>query len=212
MALMPCIVRELDDDQATIIMVDSNLQREHIAPSEKAFAYKMKLEAMKRQAGRPSKENVSQVGTQKRSDELLADQVGESRNQIQRYIRLTHLIPSILEMVDEKRIAFNPAVELSYLAEKEQQDLYETIQSEDCTPSLSQALRMKKLSQGGRLNMDVIFSILTEEKPNQREKMHIQRERIDRFFPKNFTEKQKEDLIVQLLESWYRKRQREHGR
>ncbi|WHX49985.1 ParB/RepB/Spo0J family partition protein [Paenibacillus woosongensis] len=212
MEMMPCIVRELDDDQATIIMVDSNLQREHIAPSEKAFAYKMKLEAMKRQAGRPSKENVSQVGTQKRSDELLADQVGESRNQIQRYIRLTHLIPSILEMVDEKRIAFNPAVELSYLAEKEQQDLYETIQSEDCTPSLSQALRMKKLSQGGRLNMDVIFSILTEEKPNQREKMHIQRERIDRFFPKNFTEKQKEDLIVQLLESWYRKRQREHGR
>ncbi|GIQ68913.1 ParB/RepB/Spo0J family partition protein [Xylanibacillus composti] len=212
METMPCIVRELDDDQATIIMVDSNLQREHIAPSEKAFAYKMKLEAMKRQAGRPSKENVSQVGTQKRSDELLADQVGESRNQIQRYIRLTHLIPSILEMVDEKRIAFNPAVELSYLAEKEQQDLYETIQSEDCTPSLSQALRMKKLSQGGRLNMDVIFSILTEEKPNQREKMHIQRERIDRFFPKNFTEKQKEDLIVQLLESWYRKRQREHGR
>lgn len=212
METMPCIVRELDDDQATIIMVDSNLQREHIAPSEKAFAYKMKLEAMKRQAGRPSKENVSQVGTQKRSDELLADQVGESRNQIQRYIRLTHLIPSILEMVDEKRIAFNPAVELSYLAEKEQQDLYETIQSEDCTPSLSQALRMKKLSQGGRLNMDVIFSILTEEKPNQREKMHIQRERIDRFFPKNFTEKQKEDLIVQLLESWYRKRQREHER
>ena len=212
METMPCIVRELDDDQATIIMVDSNLQREHIAPSEKAFAYKMKLEAMKRQAGRPSKENVSQVGTQKRSDELLADQVGESRNQIQRYIRLTHLIPSILEMVDEKRIAFNPAVELSYLAEKEQQDLYETTQSEDCTPSLSQALRMKKLSQGGRLNMDVIFSILTEEKPNQREKMHIQRERIDRFFPKNFTEKQKEDLIVQLLESWYRKRQREHGR
>lgn len=212
MEMMPCIVRELDDDQATIIMVDSNLQREHIAPSEKAFAYKMKLEAMKRQAGRPSKENVSQVGTQKRSDELLADQVGESRNQIQRYIRLTHLIPSILEMVDEKRIAFNPAVELSYLAEKEQQDLYETIQSEDCTPSLSQALRMKKLSQGGRLNMDVIFSILTEEKPNQREKMHIQRERIDRFFPKDFTEKQKEDLIVQLLESWYRKRQREHER
>lgn len=212
METMPCIVRELDDDQATIIMVDSNLQREHIAPSEKAFAYKMKLEAMKRQAGRPSKENVSQVGTQKRSDELLADQVGESRNQIQRYIRLTHLIPSILEMVDEKRIAFNPAVELSYLAEKEQQDLYETIQSEDCTPSLSQALRMKKLSQGGRLNMDVIFSILTEEKPNQREKMHIQRERIDRFFPKDFTEKQKEDLIVQLLESWYRKRQREHER
>ncbi|MEK3899305.1 ParB/RepB/Spo0J family partition protein [Paenibacillus sp. FSL R7-0179] len=209
---MPCIVRELDDDQATIIMVDSNLQRENISASEKAFAYKMKLEAMKRQAGRPSKENVSQLGTQKRSDQLLAEQVGDSRNQIQRYIRLTELTPTILEMVDEKQIAFNPAVELSYLSEKEQQDLYETMQSEDCTPSLAQAQRMKKLSQDGRLNMDVIFSILTEEKPNQKEKLHIQRERIDRFFPREFTEKQKEDLIVQLLEGWYRKRQREHER
>ncbi|MFZ5945841.1 MAG: ParB/RepB/Spo0J family partition protein, partial [Bacillota bacterium] len=204
---MPCIVRELNDDEATIIMVDSNLQRESILSSEKAFAYKMKLEAMKRQAGRPSKENVSQVGTQKRSDQILAEQSGDSRNQIQRYIRLTELIPSILEMVDEKQIAFNPAVELSYLAENEQQDLYNTMHSEDCTPSLAQAQRMKKLSQDGRLNIDVIFSILTEEKPNQKEKFNIQRERIDRFFPKNFTEKQKEDLIVQLLEGWYKKRQ-----
>ncbi len=209
---IPCIVRELDDDQATIIMVDSNLQRENISPSEKAFAYKMKLEAMKRQAGRPSKDNVSQVGTQKRSDQLLADQTGESRNQIQRYIRLTELTSSILEMVDDKQIAFNPAVELSYLAEEEQKALYETMQSEDCTPSLAQAQRMKKLSQDGRLNVDVIFSILTEEKPNQKEKIAIQRERIDRFFPREFTEKQKEDLIVQLLESWYKKRQREHER
>ena len=209
---IPCIVRELDDDEATIIMVDSNLQRESILPSEKAFAYKMKLEAMKRQAGRPSKENMSQVGTQKRSDQILAEQSGDSRNQIQRYIRLTELIPPILEMVDEKRIAFNPAVEISYLAEKEQQDLYTTMQSEDCTPSLAQAQRMKKLSQDGRLSVDVIFSILTEEKPNQKEKFQIRRERIDRFFPKNFTEKQKEDLIVQLLESWYKKRQREQER
>ena len=209
---MPCIVREMDDDAATIIMVDSNLQRESILPSEKAFAYKMKLEAMKRQAGRPSKENASQVGTQKRSDQILAEQSGESRNQIQRYIRLTELSPAILEMVDEKQIAFNPAVELSYLAENEQKDLYNTIQSEDCTPSLAQAQRMKKLSQDGRLNMDVIFSILTEEKPNQKEKFNIQRERIDRFFPSSFTEKQKEDLIVQLLESWYKKRQREQER
>lgn len=209
---IPCIVRELDDDEATIIMVDSNLQRESILPSEKAFAYKMKLEAMKRQAGRPSKENMSQVGTQKRSDQILAEQSGDSRNQIQRYIRLTELIPPILEMVDEKRIAFNPAVEISYLAEKEQQDLYNTMQSEDCTPSLAQAQRMKKLSQDGRLNVDVIFSILTEEKPNQKEKFQIRRDRIDRFFPKNFTEKQKEDLIVQLLESWYRKRQKEQER
>lgn len=209
---MPCIVREMDDDAATIIMVDSNLQRENILPSEKAFAYKMKLEAMKRQVGRPSKENVSQVGTQKRSDQILAEQSGDSRNQIQRYIRLTELTPSILEMVDEKQIAFNPAVELSYLAEKEQQNLYETMQSEDCTPSLAQAQRMKKLSQDGRLTMDVIFSILTEEKPNQKEKFNIQRERIDHFFPKSFSEKQKEDLIVQLLEGWYKKRQREQER
>lgn len=215
METMPCIVRELDDDQATIIMVDSNLQRENIAPSEKAFAYKMKLEAMKRQAGRPSKENSTQVGQDLRgkySVEILGEQVGESRNQIQRYIRLTELSPSILEMVDDKRIAFNPAVELSYLSEEEQQALFETMQSEDCTPSLAQAQRMKKLSQDGRLNVDVIFSILTEEKPNQKEKMTIQRERIDRFFPRDFTEKQKEDLIVQLLESWYKKRQREQER
>ena len=212
---MPCIVRELDDDAATIIMVDSNLQRESILASEKAFAYKMKLEAMKRQAGRPSKENSTQVGQDlkgKYSVEILGEQVGESRNQIQRYIRLTELTPSLLEMVDEKQIAFNPAVELSYLTEKEQQALYNTMQSEDCTPSLAQAQRIKKLSQDGRLSVDVIFSILTEEKPNQKEKLNIQRERIDRFFPKNFTEKQKEDLIVQLLESWYKKRQREQER
>ena len=212
---MPCIVRELDDDEATIIMVDSNLQRESILPSEKAFAYKMKLEAMNRKAGRPTNENRSQVGnnfSSKRTGEVLAEQVGESKNQIFRYIRLTELIPPILEMVDEKQIAFNPAVEISYLAEKEQQDLYNTMQSEDCTPSLAQAQRMKKLSQDGRLSVDVIFSILTEEKPNQKEKFQIRRERIDRFFPKNFTEKQKEDLIVQLLESWYRKRQKEQER
>jgi ParB family chromosome partitioning protein len=213
---MPCIVRDMDDNTATIIMVDSNLQRESIAPSEKAFAYKMKLEAMKRQAGRPSKEdNYSQVGNNfstKTSSDELAIQMGESKNQIFRYIRLTELIPSILDMVDEKQIAFNPAVELSYLAEKEQHELYDTMQSEDCTPSLAQAQRMKKLSQDGRLSVDVIFSILTKEKPNQKEKFNIQKERIDRFFPKNFSEKQKEDLIVQLLESWYKKRQREHER
>lgn len=209
---MPCIVRELDDDAATIIMVDSNLQRESILPSEKAFAYKMKLEAMKRQAGRPSKENPVQVELDykgQQSRDLLAKQTGESGPQIHRYIRLTFLLPSILEMVDEKEIAFNPAVEISYLSENEQQDLYNTIQSEDCTPSLSQAQRIKKFSQEGRLNADVIYSILTEEKPNQKERFHIQRDRIDRYFPKNFTEKQKEELVVQLLESWYKKRQRE---
>jgi len=208
---MPCIVRKMDDDESTIAMVDSNLQREIITPSEKAFAYKMKLEALKRKAGRP-KENVSQVGTQKRSDQILADQSDDSRNQIQRYIRLTNLAPAILEMVDEKQIAFNPAVELSYLAENEQKDLLDTMQLEECTPSLAQAQRMKKLSQDGRLNKDVIFSILTEEKPNQKEKFTIRSERVERFFPSSFTEKQKEDLIVQLLESWYKKRQRDQER
>lgn len=209
---MPCIVRDLDDDQATIIMVDSNLQRESILPSEKAFAYKMKLEAMKRKAGRPSKENSRQVVGDFESADILGKDTGESGRQIQRYIRLTELSPSLIEMVDEKQIAFNPAVELSYLPENEQQDLYNTMQSEECTPSLVQAQRMKKLSQEGRLNVDVIFSILTEEKPNQKEKFNIQRERIDRFFPRGFSEKQKEDLIVQLLESWYKKRQREQER
>ena len=211
---MPCIVRDMDDNAATIIMVDSNLQRESIAPSEKAFAYKMKLEAMNRQ-GQRTDLTCSQLGNKldsKKSSEILAEQMGESKNQIFRYIRLTELIPSILDMVDEKQIAFNPAVELSYLAEKEQHELYDTMQSEDCTPSLAQAQRIKKLSQDGRLSVDVIFSILTEEKPNQKEKFNIKKERIDRFFPKNFSEKQKEDLIVQLLESWYKKRQREHER
>ena len=211
---MPCIVREMDDDAAIVAMVDSNLQRESILPSEKAFAYKMKLEAIKRQGSRTdlTSAQVAQKLTNKTSRQIIAEQAGEGPHQISRYIRLTELIPPILEMVDEKRIAFNPAVEISYLAEKEQQDLYNTMQSEDCTPSLAQAQRMKKLSQDGRLNMNVIFSILTEEKPNQKEKFHIQRERIDRFFPKNFTEKQKEDLIVQLLESWYKKRQKEQER
>jgi ParB family chromosome partitioning protein len=208
---IPCIVRELDDDTAILAMVDSNLQRENISPSEKAFAYKIKLEAMKRQ-GQRTDLTSAQLGRKmdgKESREILAEQTGESRNQISRYIRLTNLVPSVLEMVDNKQIAFNPAVELSYLAENEQQSLLETMQSEDCTPSLEQAQRMKKLSQDGRLNIDVIFSILTEEKPNQKEKFNIKRERIDRFFPKNFSEKQKEDLIVQLLETWYKKRQRE---
>lgn len=214
METIPCIVRDLDNDAAVVAMVDSNLQRESIQPSEKAFAYKMKLEAMKRQGERTDLTSA-QLGRKlvgKESREILAEQAGESRNQISRYIRLTYLQPQILDMVDEKQIAFNPAVELSYLTENEQQDLYKTMKSEDCTPSLAQAQRMKKLSQEGRLNVDVIFSILTEEKPNQREKFNIQRERVDRFFPRGFSEKQKEDLIVQLLESWYKKRQKEQER
>jgi len=205
---MPCIVRELDDDEATIIMVDSNLQRESILPSEKAFAYRMKLEAMKRQGQRTDLTSRPVVEKSVSAD-ILGENTGESGRQIQRYIRLTELIPSILQMVDDNQVAFRPAVELSYLSENEQQDLYNTIQSEDCTPSLSQAQRLKKFSQDGRLNIDVIYSILSEEKPNQKERFHIQRDRIDRYFPKNFTEKQKEELVVQLLESWFKKRHRE---
>lgn len=211
METIPCLVRELDDDQATIIMVDSNLQREYISPSEKAFAYKMKMAAINRQGQRTDLTSRQVVGKLE-SAEVVGREAGESGRQVQRFIRLTELTPTILEMVDDKRIAFNPAVELSYLAEKEQQALYDTMQAEDCTPSLAQAQRMKKLSQEGRLNTDVIYTILTEEKPNQKEKMSIQRERIDRFFPRDFSEKQKEDLIVQLLESWYKRRQREHER
>ena len=211
---MPCIVKNLDKDEATIVMVDSNLQRENIPPSEKAFAYKMKLEALKRQGQRTDLTSC-QVGTKleaKRSNEQLAEKSEDSSRQIARFIRLTELTPPLRDMVDEKQIALNPAVELSYLAENEQHALLETMQSEECTPSLAQAQRMKKLSQEGRLNTDVIYSILTEEKPNQKEKLSIQSERVDRYFPKGFTEKQKEDLIVQLLESWYKKRQREQER
>lgn len=211
---IPCIVRELDDEEATIIMVDSNLQRENITPSEKAFAYKMKLEAIKRQGARTdlTSGQLVQKSPGKYSVEVIAEQSGENYKQVQRYIRLTSLAEPLREMVDDKQIALNPAVELSYLAEKEQLALLETMQSEDCTPSLAQAQRMKKLSQEGRLNTDVIYSILTEEKPNQKEKLTIRSERVDRFFPKGFSEKQKEDLIVQLLESWFKKRQREPER
>ncbi len=161
---MPAIVRELDDDAATIVMVDSNLQRENILPSERAQAYKMKLEAMKRQAGRPSKENVSQVGTQKRSDQIMAEELGESRNQIQRYIRLTELAPELQEMVDNKKIAFTPAVELSYLSESEQRLLLDAMDSEQATPSLSQAQRLKQFSQRSELTAEVMRAIMSEEK------------------------------------------------
>lgn len=195
---IPAIVRELSREEAVVEMVDSNLQREHILPSEKAFAYKMKMDAMKRKAGRP-KENVSPLGTNLRTDEIIAEEAGESRNQIQRYIRLTELIPELLEMVDEGKIAFRPAVELSYLTHDEQTDLLETIESEDCTPSLAQAIRMKNLSKDGKLDMDTIFSIMTEQKPNQKEKVKIPMERLERFFPRGSPPKQIEDTIVKAL-------------
>ena len=204
---MPVIIRDLDDDAATIIMVDSNLQREELLPSERAFAYKMKLEEMKRQAGRPSRENVSQVGTQKRSDQIMAEQVGESRNQIQRFIRLTELIPTLLDMVDERKIALNPAVELSYLKKEEQTLLLEAMDSEQATPSLSQAQRLKKFSQQKMLSLDVMRAVMSEEKKTDLDRVTLKNETLRRYFPKSYTPKQMEDTIIKLLEGWYKKRQ-----
>ena len=202
---MPVIVRELDDDAATIIMVDSNIQRENILPSERAFAYQMKLEALKRQAGRPSKENVSQLGTQKRSDQIMAEQLGESRNQIQRFIRLTNLIPPLLDMVDSKKIAFNPAVELSYLTQDEQAKLVDTMESEQATPSLSQAQRLKKFSQEGKLTEEAMLAIMSEEKKPEIGKVTLGTDTLRKYFPTNWTPKQMEDQILKLLNNWYQR-------
>lgn len=206
---MPCIVRNLTDDEATIIMVDSNLQRETILPSEKAFAYKMKLEAMKRQAGRPKNSaplEPNLKGT--RSNEELAANSPDSRSQIQRYIRLTELIPSILDMVDSGKIAFRPAVELSYLSKEQQQSLYDTMECEDCTPSLAQAIKMKKFSRDGKLTEEVILSIMQEEKPNQREKPAFRDERITRLIPKSIQRGQETDFVIRALEFYNRHLQR----
>lgn len=197
---VPAFVRDMDRDTAVITLVDSNLHREHILPSEKAFAYKMKLEAIKHQG-------IACGQLVHKSRDLVAEN-NESGRQVQRYIRLTQLIPPILQMVDDGNIAFSPAVELSYLAEKEQYNLLETMESEDCTPSLSQAQRMKKLSQDGKLDMDTIFAIMTEEKPNQKEQIKLPKERIKKFFPKDYTAKQMEEIIMKLLADWQRKRER----
>ena len=207
---MPCIVRNLTDDEATIIMVDSNLQREKVLPSEKAFAYKMKLDAMKRQGQRtdltstPVEQKLS-----KYSVEILGEVVGESRSQIQRYIRLTELIPPILDMVDEGKIAMRPAVELSYLPKEQQQILFDTMELEDCTPSHAQAIKMRKFAEAGKLNEDVILSIMTEEKPNQVEQFKIPKKRIDKYFSPGTTPKQMEDTIIKALELY---RRRDRGR
>lgn len=211
---IPCIVRDLTDDEAVIIMVDSNLQRERVLPSEKAFAYKMKLDAMRRQAGRPSKENGVPLGhhfQQGKSREILADNSPDSNTQIQRYIRLTNLIPDILDMVDDGRIAFRPAVELSYLTEQEQSALYDTMGREDCTPSLAQAIKMKAFSRGGKLTDAVIRSIMEEEKPNQKEQFRIPKERISKYFKPGTPARTMEDTIIKALD-YYRKRQREMER
>ena len=206
---MPVIVRDLDDDAATIIMVDSNLQRESLLPSERAFAYKMKLEAMKHQGERMDL-TCSQVGNKsagKKSSELLAEQVGQSKNQIFRYIRLTELIPELLDMVDERKIAFNPAVELSYLKKEEQTLLLEAMDSEQATPSLSQAQRLKKFSQQKMLSLDVMRAVMSEEKKTDLDRVTLKNETLRKYFPKSYTPKQMEDTIIKLLEGWYKKRQ-----
>lgn len=213
-AEIPCIVRDLSDDEATIVMVDSNLQREKILPSEKAFAYKMKLDAMKRQAGRPSKENCDPLGHNLvgvRSVEVLANNTADSKTQIQRFIRLTELIPPVLEMVDDGKIAFRPAVELSYLSKEQQETLYSTMECEDCTPSLAQAIKMKEFSRDGKLTDEVILSIMQEEKPNQKEQFKMPKERISKYFAPGTPPQKIEDTIIKALEL-YRKRQRDMER
>lgn len=197
-------IRDLTRDESIILMVESNLQRSTILPSEKAFSYKMRYDAMKRQAGRPGKNNLSPVGTNLRSDQELAQQAGDSRNQIHRYIRLTNLVPGLLDMVDEGRIALRPAVELSYLTEQEQEDLLETIAYEDATPSLAQAIKMREFSKNGRLNADVILSIMCEKKPNQAEKVSFRTDRLKPYLPQNITPKQTEDYILKALEYYQR--------
>ena len=238
---VPVIVLDLDDCQAVIAMVDSNLQREHIKPSEKAFAYRMRLEAMKQQ-GKRTDLTLSQVGTESgdnptlsvakviagydesgewklqndsvkmRTDEMLARQVGESRNQIARYIRLTYLIPKILDMVDEGKIAFTVAVELSDLNEEEQYEFHAVMDMEQCTPSLSQANRLKRMSQSGELDMDAIYLVLEEEKPNQREQIRIRSDRLNPYFPKDYTDRQKIELIESLVKEWHRQQIQSKGR
>ena len=212
---MPAIVREMSREEAVIAMVDSNLQREHILPSEKAFAYKMKLEALKCQ-GKRNDLTCDPLGHKLdglKSRQILADGVEDSATQIQRYIRLTELVPELLELVDDGRMAFRPAVEISYLTEDEQRDLVETIDSEDCTPSLSQTCRMKKLSQEGKLDMDTIFAIMTEEKANQKEKIKIPAERLEKYFSRGTSPAEIERVILLALDAYYaRLRQRSADR
>ena len=206
---VPVVVKNLDDDTAVILLVDSNLQREHILPSEKAFAYQMKLEAMKRKAGRPSKENSDQIGNQyegKKSVEIMAENSTDSRNQIQRFIRLTELIDPILEMVDNKEIAMNAAVELSYLGTKEQVEVKKAMESEDGPPSIEQAKKIRRFYDEGRLNPDVILSIMQEQK-EEKVKITLHDDKLKKYFPKGYSKQQMEDTILKLLEKWHRKQE-----
>lgn len=208
---LPCIVRNLDDDAATIIMVDSNIQRENILPSERAFAYKLKLEAIKHQ-GQRNDLTSGQIGTRSRADEKLADSVGDSARNVQRFIRLTELVPELLDMIDAKKIAFNPAVELSYLMPHEQVQLMEAMDMEQSTPSLSQAQRLKKYSQDGKLTFDVMTAIMSEDKKGELDKVTLTGEKLKKYFPKSYTPQQMEETILKLLEGWSRKRQQSQER
>ena len=214
METMPVIVRELDDDAAVLVMVDSNLQRENILPSERAFAYKMKLEAMKHQGTRTDL-TCAQVGHKldgKKSRDILAEQVGQSKNQVQRYIRLTELVPNLLNMVDERKLALNPAYELSFLKKEEQEQLLDAMDREQATPSLSQAQRLKKFSQEGHLTPDVMSAIMSEEKKSEWDRVTLTSETLRKYFPKSYTPKKMQETIVKLLEAWQRQRQREQER
>ena len=211
---IPVVVKNLDDDTATILLVDSNLQREHILPSEKAFAYQMKLEAMNRKAGRPSNENCSQIGNNsenKRSAEIFSEEVGESKNQIFRYIRLTNLIDPILQMVDDNQIAMNAAVELSYLGSKEQAAVMQSIEKEDTSPSIAQAKKIRKFHQDGKLNEAVIDSIMMEQKP-ETIKITLGEDKLKKYFPKSYTKAKMEEIILKLLDKWHRQRENEKER
>ena len=208
---LPVIVRQMSDDAAVILMVDSNLQREHILPSERAFAYKMKLEALKNQGAR-SDLTSSQIGTKLRADEKVAQDSGESRNQIQRFIRLTNLVPELLDMVDEKKIAFNPAVELSYLDESQQRDFLEAMEDTQNAPSLSQAQQLKKMAQQGEFSYEKAFDVMGQEKKSEKDTVTIKNETLRKYFPRSYTPKQMEEKIIQLLDAWQKKQQRHNER
>ena len=211
---LPVIVRQMDDDAAVLLMVDSNLQRETILPSERAFAYKMKLEAMKHQAGRPTQDNYSQVGNNfgTLSSEEMAEELGTSKNQIFRYIRLTNLVPELLDMVDEKKISFNPAVELSYLDESQQRDFLEAMEDTQNAPSLSQAQQLKKMAQQGELSYEKAFDVMGQEKKSEKDTVTIKNETLRKYFPRSYTPKQMEEKIIQLLDAWQKKQQRRNER
>ena len=208
---LPVIVRQMDDDAAVLLMVDSNLQRENILPSERAFAYKMKLEALKNQGAR-SDLTSSQLGMKLQALDIVGQETGDSRNQVHRFIRLTSLIPELLDMVDEKKIAFNPAVELSYLDTNQQRDFLEAMNDTQNAPSLSQAQRLKKLAQEGHFSYDVAFAVMGEEKKDELDKVVIKNDTLRKYFPRSYTPKQMEDTIIKLLEQWQRKQQRQNER